>query len=181
MFVKSFRLVSCGAVLVASLALVASASALPGSRSFDEVYPYASALCVKAQAGTLPRKLEASQAQVQAACATLTNPFAPLTSTVQQAETTYADTVAAEAQKVAAVCPPPRGFAARASCREARLSRRLTDSTALLTRHVAVVTYISALEANRVTFWATIHSLRGGSGLKSDPPITQPTPQQNPS
>jgi hypothetical protein len=39
----------------------------------------------------------------------------------------------------------------------------------------------SALEANRVTFWTTIHSLRGGAGVTADPPITQPTPQQNPS
>jgi hypothetical protein len=51
----------------------------------------------------------------------------------------------------------------------------------LLARHNAVVAFVGSVEANRVTFWTAIHSLRGGAGVAADPPITQPTPQQNPS
>ncbi|HUB76208.1 MAG TPA: hypothetical protein VL977_04080, partial [Solirubrobacteraceae bacterium] len=102
--------------------------------------------------------------------------------TVQAAEASYASTRAEEQQKVAAVCPPPtRTLSARITCHDTRVERRVTDAAALLARHDAIRTYVAALEANRVTFWRTIHSLRGGAGIKADPPITQPSPQQNPS
>jgi hypothetical protein len=166
-------------VLVLALS-AASAGAVAGSRPFGEVYPVASALCAKASAGTPPKRLEASRSQVSAACTTLSSEFTSLTSAVSAAETTYVDTRAAEHAKVTTVCPPASA-AGRVTCRTTRLTAHATDASALLARHDAIVLYHTSLEANRVTFWATIHSLRGGAGIRADPPIPQPTPQQNPS
>ena len=174
-------LAGLGAAIVITLMSAASAMALPGTRTFATTYPFASALCVKAEAGSLAKRLETSRDQVRSACRTLEQPFTGLEATVTSAETQYAQTVANERALVVAACPQPVTRAEHPACRTVRLTRRSADSTALLARHDAVVAFISALEANRVTFWTTIHSLRGGAGVTADPPITQPTPQQNPS
>jgi hypothetical protein len=178
---RTRMLAGLGAAIVITLISAASAMALPGARTFAQTYPFASALCVKAQAGSLGKKLEASRDQVLSACATLEQPFAGLEATVTGAETQYSQTVANEKALVLAACPQPVTQAERPACRTARLTRRSADSSALLARHDAVVTFVGSIETNRVTFWKTIHSLRGGADLTADPPIKQPTPQQNPS
>jgi hypothetical protein len=174
-------LASAGTAIAIALVSAASAMALPGTRTFAQTYPFASALCAKAESASLGKRLEPSRDQVLAACTALEQPFAGLEATVTSAETQYAQTVANERALVVAACPQPVTRAEHPACRTVRLTRRSADSTALLARHDAVVAFISALEANRVTFWTTIHSLRGGAGVTADPPITQPTPQQNPS
>jgi hypothetical protein len=174
-------LAGLGAAIVITLMSAASAMALPGTRTFATTYPFASALCVKAEAGSLAKRLETSRDQVLSACRTLEQPFTGLEATVTSAEAQYSQTVANEAALVLAACPQPVTQAERPACRTARSNRRTADMSALLARHNAVVTFVSSIEANRVTFWTTIHSLRGGAGLTADPPITQPTPQQNPS
>jgi hypothetical protein len=172
-----------GGIGLALLGLfAASASADAGARSFVQVYPVASGLCAKATAGTLPKGLAPSKQQVLAACTTLQGGYTQLTATVTAAETTFASERASEQAKVQAVCPPSSNTAAgRETCRTTRLTARVAISEALLTRHDAVVTYFTSLEANRVAFWSTIHALRGGSRIKGDPPVTQPSPAQNPS
>jgi hypothetical protein len=174
-------LASLSAGIVITLMSAASAMALPGTRTFAETYPFASALCVKAEAGTLGKRLEPSRDQVRSACRTLDQPFAGLEATVTNAEAEYSQIVANESALVVAACPQPITTAERPACRTARSNRRNADSTALLARHNAVVAFVGSVEANRVTFWTAIHSLRGGAGVAADPPITQPTPQQNPS
>lgn len=176
---KYFRSGSIGLALLGLFA--ASASAEAGARSFDQVYPVASALCAKATAGTLPKRLATSTPQVLAACTILQNGFIQLTATVTAAETTYANERAGERARIEAVCPPTRTRASREVCRTTRITARIANAESLLTRHDAVVAYVTSLEANRVAFWSTIHGLRGGSGVKGDPPITQPSPQANPS
>lgn len=175
------RLLACtGTTIVIALGSAAGAMALPGARTFAQTYPVASALCLRAQAANLGKRLEPSRDQVLSACATLEQPFAGFEAIVTNAEAQYAQTFARESALVAAACPQPLTSTERPTCRTARLSRRVADSSALLARHNAVVALIVSVEANRVTFWSTIHALRGGAGLKTDPPITQPTPQQNP-
>jgi hypothetical protein len=174
-------LAGLGTVILMALISAASAMALPGTRTFVQTYPFASALCVKAEAGNLGRRLEPSRDQVLSACTTLKLPFAGLEAPVTSAEAQYSQTVANESALVLAACPQPLTQAERPACRTARSNRRSADSSALLARHNAVAAFTSAVEANRVTFWGTVHSLRGGAGLASDPPIAQPTAQQNPS
>jgi hypothetical protein len=168
--------------LIATLAFTASAMALPGSKTFEQTYPFASALCAKASAGTLNKKLEASKTEVLEACTTLQSPFAGLQATVTADESQYSATVAAEKTLVMNACDiHPKTVDQHLVCDRTRARKLIVDGNALLTRHDAVRLYISTLETNRITFWSTIHGLRGGAGIKADPPITQPSPTQNPS
>jgi len=150
------------AALAASLAVAGAASATPGSLTFDQTYPVASQLCVKASSGTLPKRLQASQSQVIVACSTLQGAFSPLQTTVQQAEETFANTIASDKAKVAAVCPPANA-AGRPACRDARTSARLANHAARLTLREAAQTYRDSVESNRLAFWNTISSLRSSS------------------
>jgi hypothetical protein len=168
--------------LIATLAFAASAMALAGTKTFAQTYPHASTLCAKASAGTLNKKLEASKTEVLHACTTLQDPFVGLQTTVTAAESQYAATRAAEKALAKSVCDVrPKTAESRAACDRARAQKLTVDANALLTRHDAVHLYFSTLETNRIAFWSTIHSLRGGAGITADPPITQPSPSQNPS
>jgi hypothetical protein len=151
---------AAGAAIVVTLVLAASAMAQPGARTFAQTYPDASALCLKAQAGTLGKQLEPSRNQLLTACATLQQPYASLTSTVTAAEGQYTQTASGQAALVAAACPQPLTKAEHPNCHTARLTARATDSEARLTRHDAVVSFHASVEANRVAFWATVKSLR---------------------
>jgi hypothetical protein len=151
------------ATLAATFGLAASASAaLPGSQTFDQTYPVASQLCAKASAGTLPKRLEAHQAQVVAACSTLEGAYGPLQNTVTQAEQAFQSTIASEKTKVAAVCPPANHTDHQA-CKSARDQARLADAAARLTQREAIQTYHDAVRSDRITFWNTIASLRSSS------------------
>jgi hypothetical protein len=101
---------------------------------------------------------------------------------VTAAEAQYTATVTAERQLVKTDCHfSPKTQAQHDICFRERLHKDYIDANALLTRHDAVRLYFSTLETNRITFWSTIHALRGGAGITADPPITQPSPTQNPS
>ena len=141
-----------------SLTLTASAFARAGDRTFADTYPVASALCVKAHAGTLGSKLEPNAAAVITACDTLENAFPPLVSTVDGAEATELSTLSAQNAAVATACPKP--VTDPAACRGARETRRSTDAAARLTLVGAVGAFHASVEANRVTFWTTVSTLR---------------------
>jgi hypothetical protein len=143
-----------------SLVFAVSALALPGARTFAQTYPAASPLCVRADQGTLGRRLEANKDQVLGACSKLEAPFAALEVTVTGAETQYAQTASKEAALVLAACPQPVTRAERPTCHTARLTRRAADSSARLTRHDAVVAFVASVEANRIAFWTEVNSLR---------------------
>ena len=150
-----------GAVLTAiavSLTVTGSAMARAGDRTLAQTYPAATALCLRAHAGTLPPRLALHRAAVIEACNTLDNAFAPLVSTVDAAEATFLNTVAAQKALVAAACPRP--VVDKVACDNARATARSTDSAALSTRQGAVMAFHTAVEANRNTFWTTIQGLR---------------------
>jgi hypothetical protein len=143
-----------------SLTFAATALATPASPTFDQTYPMASALCVKAHAGTLPTRLEANKAAVITACDTLQNAFGPLVSTFDAANATFLGVVATEKGLVAAACPKPVPSSERAACRAARTTSVSAISAARTTRVTAAGTYHTSIEANRTTYWNSISSLR---------------------
>ena len=146
-----------------TLAASGTAFARAGDRTAAETYPVATALCQKAAASALPARLELSRAQVRSACDTLGNAFGPLVTTVDNAEASYLSTVAAQRALVAAACAKP--VTNHAACLAARTTRRTTDATALATRQSAVHLFQTSVENNRLTFWAAIKALRGGSAV----------------
>jgi hypothetical protein len=157
--VISKKTLGCLAVACAlPLSLAAGASARAGDLTFDQTYPVASALCVKAHNYTLPARLAASRTQVIAACDALVNAFGPLVSTADAAESAYLNTVGTERNDVSQVCTRP--VADHTVCFDARQSARSTDSTAATTRVTAVSSFRSSIEANRATFWTTVAGLR---------------------
>lgn len=158
----------CALVVAASLAFCGAASAKAGDRSFAQTYPVASALCARAAAGQLPRKLAASATQVKAACSKLENAFGPLQTAVQNANVQLQTGVANAKAAIAAACAPG---ANRKTCRQTRHTERLTIAALRRQHRAAVLLYYTSIEANRRTFWATIRSLRGGSSIKPDKPI----------
>ena len=154
--------------MVAAASLVASSSALAraGDRTVDETYPVATALCAKAVAGTLPKRLEPQAAQVTAACNTLQGAFGPLQTAVLSAQTQFTAGLAAVKASIQSACAT-KGKA----CRTARIQGRAQRRNLRALHKLAVKTYYVNVEANRRTFWATIHALRGGRSIKPDKPI----------
>ena len=154
------------AAVLATLGITGVASAKAGHRTFQQTYPYASALCDKATAGTLPKRLAPQSAQVKVACKMLLSAFGPLQTTVQAAEAKYASDLATVKASIKLACAK-KGKA----CRTARIEGRAQKRNLRALRHLAVKTYYVNIEANRRTFWATIRSLRGGKEIKPDRPI----------
>ena len=147
-----------GATVALALTVTTSAFARAGDRPFAQTYPVASALCVKAHAGTLGSKLEPQAAAVITACDTLENAYGPLVSTVDAAEATYLSVVSKQKGLVTAACPKP--VTNQSACAAARATAKSTIATARSTEQAAVTAYHTAIEANRTTFWSTISALR---------------------
>src|SRR5579871_4997780 len=120
-------LMGCTAVACA-LAFVGAGSAFAhaGHLTPAESYPAAFALCAKARANDLPKKLEAKRAQVITACDTLFNAYGPLVATVDAAEATLLSTLSAQKALVAAACTRP--IADRPACRAARATAASVDA-----------------------------------------------------
>lgn len=149
------------AVTAASLGVTSSALARAGDRTVDETYPVATAVCVKAHAGTLPPKLVGQQTAVLSACDTLENAFPPLVATVDAAEAQYLSVVSTQKGLASAACTRP--VSDHAACVQARLSAHSAVIAAHGTARDAVVAFHTAVEANRNTFWSTLQSLRTAS------------------
>jgi hypothetical protein len=141
-----------------ALTVTATASARAGDRSFTETYPVASALCAKAASATLPPKLAPAAMSVSAACDKLENAFPTLVSIVDTAEATLLDTVSTQKGLVATACSKP--VTNPTTCATVRASAKSTDLAARSLEQTAVVGYHTAVEANRMTFWHTISTLR---------------------
>jgi hypothetical protein len=153
------RTLGVSAVTIAvALTVTASAFARAGDRPFAQTYPVASALCARAEAGTLSAKLAPSATAVTTACDTLKNAFLPLVSTIDAAEATLLNTLAAQKALVGAACPIP--VSDHAACASARATAKSTDMAARTTAQGAATAYHGAVEANRMTFWSTISALR---------------------
>jgi len=147
-----------GTAIALTLAMTASAFARTGDRPFVKTYPAASALCVKAESGSLSRKLAPSAAAVSAACDTLGNAFPVLVSTVDAAEATQLSTFSAQKALVAAACRKP--VSDHAACASVRASARATETAARTTEQTAESAFHAAVEANRKAFWSTVSALR---------------------
>ena len=151
---------AAGTAIIATLVFVGSAAAMPGAKTVTQTYPVATALCAKASAGTLGKKLEPKQGDVLMACAALEDPFPTLVTTVTTAETQYSNTIAAQLGLVMAACVTNPTVAERKACRAARSQRKLIDGSARLARSAAVQSYYTSVKSDRSTFWTTINSLR---------------------
>ena len=156
------------ATLAVALTITGTASAKAGDRSFEQTYPVASKLCAKVAAGHTPKGLKSQAAQVTAACTKLQTAFGPLQAAVQAAQTTLANGVAADRAKIQQACQPASN---RQTCRQTRIQARADIKTLRAAHRQAVRTYYIQIEGNRRSFWATIHSLRGGKNVTGDAPI----------
>lgn len=148
-----------GTAVAMMLTVTAGAFARAGDRTVRQTYPVATVLCAKPHTGPLPPKLKPNKAQLITACDTLVNAFGPLVSTVDAAESAYLSIVSTQKSLVATVCPKP--VTSATACSAARAKQESTDATARSTKQTAVTAYHTAIEANRMTFWSTIGTLRG--------------------
>lgn len=153
-----------GATL-ATLAVTGVASAKAGDRSFQQTYPVASRLCLRAASNTLPRRLQPQSANVIAACNALQSGFGPLQSAAQSAQAAFASGVQSALATLHAACAFGQP---RLTCRAAIRQARVTIHVLRIQRRAAVRSYYIGIEANRRTFWATIRSLRGGARIRAD-------------
>jgi hypothetical protein len=152
------RLAIAGAALALTLTVTTSAFARAGDRPFAETYPVASALCVKAHAGTLGSKLNPQAGAVVTACDALENPYGMLVSTVDAAEAIYLNVVSTQKGLVTAACPRP--VTNKATCSTARATAKSAIAAARTIEQTAVTAYHTSIEANRTTFWNAISALR---------------------
>ncbi len=160
------------ALLLAALPGVALAT--PGSRSFQQTYPVASALCAKT---TLPPKLQSQQGAVASDCTALQSAYDAAVTAGQTAEANFAAAVQAARGAAQSACnPTPTTPAGHAACRQARAKARsevLSQRTGL---KLALRQFHLSIEQARVTFWTAIHQLRGGSSIPGDSPTPTNTP-----
>jgi hypothetical protein len=161
-----------GAALLATTAAMMFASvaaAKAGDKTFAQTYPYASKLCDRAAAGTLPKKLRPQTTAVMTDCAALRSSFNTAVGAVQTAHTTYANGLAtAKATRNAACVTTPVNHQA---CKAARIVYRATVKNLAAAHRLAVKAYYVAVESARRTFWAEIRVLRGGATITPDGPI----------
>jgi hypothetical protein len=154
-----------GTVALASLFAASSALARAGDRTVDQTYPVATALCVKAHAGTLPPKLAPQATAVIAACDKLENAYPTLVSAVDAAESTFAGVLSTQKAAVASACAKP--VSNHPACVTARLTARTTIANARAAQATAIATFHAGVQTNRNTFWSTIASLRSSSTTTS--------------
>ncbi len=158
------------AALLATFGCSGVAGAAAGDRTFQQTYPLASSLCAKIAAGTEGKRLKRNAAQAQADCATLLSSFESAHSVVLAARAALEPQIAAERAAIRTACPVPRRHPT-AAC----LNAHAVDGVALsVLRHEKVAAarrYYRSIEAARLTFWAAIHTLRGGAHLRADAPI----------
>lgn len=169
---KTILALAAVSATAAALVLPGVASAKPGTRSFDETFPVASALCAKGAANTLPKRLQGDQSQIAGYCATLQSAYNAAVTTGQTAETTFTTGVQTARSAVQAACPTPRTTQAeRQACRQARRQGQLTITSLRGTWRLAVRQFHVSIEQARLNFWSAIHALRGGAGITPDQPM----------
>jgi hypothetical protein len=157
--------------IAATLAITATAGAKAGDHTFQQTYPFAARLCAHVQAGKGPVRLRPHAAQVLAACATLNSGFTAARSAVLAAQASFASGLRADNAAIAAACTPP--VKKRSLCQSTRRSEHAAI-LALRREHTAALhLYYTTIEANRRAFWAAIHSLPGGRGIRADKSIHQ--------
>ena len=165
------RLVALLATGAAALAIFpAAASARPHHHGFAGTYPFASALCARAEANRLPKKLAASSDQVKALCATLHSSFLTAQGNFRTAVAGIPSQAKADIAAARSTCLTAKQTHDRAACRAAIKQARLQLRALRLQVRGANVAYHAAVEAARKSFWSSIHALRGGSQVKGDQP-----------
>ncbi|HWH12130.1 MAG TPA: hypothetical protein VG165_13455 [Solirubrobacteraceae bacterium] len=161
----------------ALLVLPAAASARPGQRGFAQTFPHASSLCTNIAAGRGPTALRPDASQVAALCGTLKTTFTT-------AQGTYFATVTPlKEQAIALVTATREACATRPSttCKTTRAENKAALKGLRAQVKTAGVTYRTSIEAARKTFWAAVHTLRGGASITPDtgtpltPSVTLPT------
>ena len=157
-----------GSACLLVVALPAVASARPVKRDFPTTFPHAAVLCAKADAGTLPKGLTASSAQVKAACATLTASFTAAQSTFTTAITPLRAQAKAAVTAAHTACVQARATKDPAACRTARQQARATLRNLATQAKGVTAAYHASVQSARKTFWASIHSLRGGASITPD-------------
>jgi hypothetical protein len=167
------RVLICGALVgsLAMLALTGVASAKPGDRSLEVTYPIASKLCARATGNVLPKSLAGDESQLTGYCTALQSSYDAAVSTAQTAEQTYSSGVqSARVTELQACEPVPTTAAGHQACRQARRQRLATVTSLRRTWRLAVDQYHVSIEQARVTFWTSVHALRGGASITPDQP-----------
>jgi hypothetical protein len=152
----------------ALLALPAAASARPANGGFATTYPHAAALCAKAAAGTTPKRLASSAAEVRAACDTLQGDFASSRSAFAATTATLRSQAKTTIATARTACRAARAAKDRAACRAAVKQARLSLRDLRVQLRTAVKARRAALQASRRTFWTAIRSLAGGRTIAPD-------------
>jgi hypothetical protein len=160
----------CVALVVPSIA-----AAHPGQRGLGQTFPIASRLCVHTTNGHAPKALVASVPAVLAACTTLHTSFS-------DAQNAYTTTVGPlKTQAVAALkaarqtCLQARQTQTKGVCLPAVQAARTTILGLRAQVKTAAQTYHASIETARRAFWTTIHALKGGATVQTDP-STPPAP-----
>jgi hypothetical protein len=177
-FVRLLIAAFIGAALAAPTAASAEGARAPGpgpagdlttkagARTFEQTFPVASRLCARAAAGRLPRRLQASAAQVTQACTTLHSAFDQAQTDLQTALAPLQTQVQAARAQLQQECQSGD----RAACRQAMEGLRTTMQGLRDQLKAALTANRTANETARKQFWATIKSLRGAQGFRPDGP-----------
>lgn len=153
--------------LLLALALLAPSTAVAkkGPRDFGKTFNHASRLCAKAENGELPKRLQASAAQVKTACATLKKAHEDAAKAAAPGVETLRGAITAARDARKAACGET---AAREDCRAARKESRTAVRDAKQAFRKTAKTYRETIRKARKAFWAEIKTLRGGSKLEAD-------------
>lgn len=148
--------VTCLIGLICALG-AGSASATPGSQTFQQTHPFASALCERVATGHASKKLESNSAAVAQACSELMSSYATAQSAVTTAYTTFQQSRQEAIDARHAVCSLRHNGVA---CHNAIGNYQATIVQLHATYSAALGQFNSSVEGARLSFWQTISALR---------------------
>jgi exonuclease VII large subunit len=169
------RTLIAGVTACAALAAPTAASAQKPLPNFHRTFPVASGLCAHAAAGKLPKRLQASAAQVTQACNTLQAAFTQAQSDLQAAITPLEQQLTGAVSQARTACQQARQTHDRAACKQALADARTTVAGLKGQLKTAFAAYRDAVNNARKAFWSSIKSLRGGASIKPDGPVPTPS------
>ena len=167
----------------ALVALPAAAQAKPHLPNFGQTVPHAAKLCAKSDRGKLPKKLQASAADVAAACTTLRADFTTARTTFAGVAKPIEQQAVAAYKTLRATCKQARKDGDKAACKQARKDALATFKSLRAQLKTAVQSYRTSIQTARKAFWDTIKALPGvtvtpDSGTPPAPSADVPTDGQ---
>jgi hypothetical protein len=155
-------------IVLALAALAPAASAANPADGFANVFPRASKLCDRADAGKLGRALKPDARKVKAACAKLRRRYSEALARFEAAAVPLRQQAAEARKQARETCLQARRSRDPGGCKGVNQTLRARIGEIRSQMQPLYEAFRKSNQAARKDFWAAIRKLRGGKSLKPD-------------